>query len=295
MNSAKRSNNLKLRAKILQSIRMFFQQHDFLEVETPLLLAANAPEEYINPVAAGSHYLQTSPELCMKRLLCRGHERIFQISHCWRQSERGRHHLPEFTMLEWYRSNCDYRQLMEDCQELLNHLAPLCSPATAEYFASPITTLTVHEAFSRYGETTVHDALLNDTFDEIMATRIEPTLIRTPLILMDYPAEKGALARLKQDQPACAERFELYAGGIELANAFSELNDPEEQRRRFDAANQVRLTQGEQRLPMPDKFLSELATLPPSAGIAFGIDRLVMLLAGAANLDEVVAFTPEEL
>lgn len=295
MYRTKRSNNLKLRAKILQSIRMFFQQRDFLEVETPLLLVANAPEEYINPLAAGRHYLQTSPELCMKRLLCRGHERIFQLSHCWRQGERGRHHLPEFTMLEWYRSNCDYRHLMEDCQELLNHLAPLCSPATAEYFTHPITTLTVNDAFTRHGGTSMHEALLNDTFDEIMATRIEPSLIRTPLILKDYPAEKGALARLKDDQPACAERFELYVGGIELANAFSELNDPEEQRQRFHAANQVRLAQGEQRLPMPDKFLSELATLPPSAGIALGIDRLVMLLAGAAKLDEVIAFTPEEL
>src|SRR6185369_14709144 len=121
-----RSNNLKLRARIIQAIRSFFESRGFLEVETPLRIPANAPEEQIEPCRSGDLYLHTSPELCMKRLLCRGHDRIFQICRCWRSNERGSKHLSEFTMLEWYRSHGDYEDLMKDCELLLQHVAAAC-------------------------------------------------------------------------------------------------------------------------------------------------------------------------
>jgi lysyl-tRNA synthetase class 2 len=156
--------------------------------------------------------------------------------------------------------------------------------------------ITVREAFERFGGTTMEAALRDGSFDEIMVTAIEPGLPRdTPVILMDYPAELAALARLKPGDPTVGERFELYAGGLELANGFSELTDPGEQRARFHEANARRASAGLPFLPLPEPFLADLAKMPPSAGIALGIDRLIMLCADAERIDDVIAFTPEEL
>lgn len=297
------SDRLIIRARIIQSIRDFFIFHGFLEVETPLLLPANAPEEHIEPYTAGDSFLQTSPELCMKRLLCRGYDRVFQISRCWRRHERGRNHLPEFTMLEWYRANSDYLDLMKDCQNLMLHLtSQLTADKSVRYNGNSIALnedyqrLTVREAFDTYCDVTMELAVKNGNFDELMVTRIEPGLIRDcPVILMDYPVEMAALARRKQSDPTVAERFELYIAGLELANGFSELSDPIEQRSRFEKSNIYRLQLGLPMLPLPEPFLSEMHKMPPSAGIALGIDRLVMLLCGAERIDDVVAFTPEML
>ena len=301
--SSFRRDNLLLRARVMQAVRDFFVFRGFLEVETPHRIPANAPEEHIEPGRAGAGYLHTSPELCMKRLLCRGYGKIFQICRCWRENERGRRHVPEFTMLEWYRSNSDYSDIMEDCRELLEQVAlTVCGRTTLPYqgreisFGSGIRRISVSEAFESFGGTTMEDALRNDTFDEIMVTSIEPSLPRDmPVILMDYPAPLAALARLKPDDPSVGERFELYAGGLELANGFSELSDPHEQRLRFQEANGARACAGLPPLPLPEPFLAELGTMPPAAGIALGIDRLVMLCADTANIDDVLAFTPEEL
>lgn len=298
-----RNENLLLRARIIQSIRSFFDLRGFLEVETPQRIPANAPEEYIEPFRAGDYYLHTSPEVCMKRLLCRGHARIFQICHCWRSEERGSRHIPEFTMLEWYRTQSDYETLMDDCEQLLRYVAESClSTNTINYNAKAIALnevfarISVRDAFNAYTDVSMVDAVRDGSFDEIMVTRIEPALIQDkPVLLMDYPIELAALARPKPDDPSVAERFELYAGGLELANGFSELNDPVEQRARFQEANQRRLKNGLQALPMPEPFLEELANMPPSAGIALGVDRLVMLFAGAMQIDEVIAFAPEDL
>ncbi|CAH2031467.1 EF-P lysine aminoacylase EpmA [Trichlorobacter ammonificans] len=299
------NNALQIRAQVLRTVRAFFQEEGFLEVETPLLIPANAPEEHIDPVIVSpTGQLQTSPELCMKRLLCRGHHRIFQISRCWRAHERGSRHLSEFTMLEWYRANADYTQLMNDCEGLLRRVAADC--AVGSLFRRdgrtidprlPWQRFTVQEAFRRFAAADALTAVENDSFDELVVSVIEPALAELPVpsILTDYPAEMAALARLKGDDPRYAERFELYAGGLELANGFSELSDPVEQRLRFGAANAVRVTRGMEPLPLPEPFLAELPALPPSAGIALGIDRLVMLTTGCATIDEVVAFTPEEL
>jgi len=297
------SNNLKLRARIIQAIRIFFESRGFLEVETPLRIPANAPEEHIEPLSSGALYLQTSPELCMKRLLCRGHDRIFQISRCWRSDERGSRHIPEFTMLEWYRSHSDYEALMNDCEQLLQHIVNSCySTDTVCYDSVTIalnevfTRVSVRDAFNEYSDVNMDDAVSDGTFDEIMVTQIEPALVQgKPVLLVDYPIEMAALARPKAGDPTVAERFELYAGGLELANGFSELNDPVEQRSRFLEANRKRSNNGLNALPIPEPFLRELATMPPSAGIALGVDRLVMLFAGATRIDDVIAFTPEDL
>lgn len=274
-------------------------------METPLLIPANAPEEYIDPVPALPWWqLQTSPEVCMKRLLCRGYQRIFQISHCWRAGERGSRHLSEFTMLEWYRAHADYRDLMDDCRNLLQTIAADCADdgcfgrnnlkidPHAEWAH-----ISLQEAFSRFAQADVLQCAQNGDFDDILVSRIEPALenFSAPVVLYDYPASMAALSRLRHDTPQYAERFELYVGGVELANGFSELSDPAEQRRRFELANQVRQQHGKPVLPLPEKFLAELSAMPPSAGIALGIDRLIMLTAKAQVIDEVVAFTAEDL
>ncbi|ABK99376.1 EF-P lysine aminoacylase EpmA [Pelobacter propionicus] len=298
-----RDHNLYLRADIVAAIRSFFASRRFLEVDTPHLIPANAPEEYIDPHGSGDRYLHTSPEICMKRLLCRGHERIFQICRCWRRDERGSRHLPEFAMLEWYRRDSDYRQLMEDCQELLRWVALICGKSEGiDYQGQRLEPcreaqrITVRDAYARYAVKDVAVAVVDGTFDELMVTRIESSLpTHVPVILMDYPAEMASLARLKADDESVAERFELYLGGLELANGFSELNDPREQRQRFLVANERRIEAGLSPLPLPEPFLDELASLPPSAGIALGIDRLVMLFADAPRIDDVISFTPEEL
>ena len=301
-----KTNALWLRANVIKSLRDFFWERGFLEVETPLLIPANAPEEYINPVVTlPSWQLQTSPEICMKRLLCSGHQKIFQISHCWRSHERGSRHLSEFTMLEWYRAGCDYQTLMVDCEELLQHIARTCIP-DKRCFAhnttqiNPFATwqrINVQDAFLQFGQVDVWDCLRKGLYEEILTSVIEPALAQfySPVILQDYPAELAALARTKHGDNNLAERFELYLGGLELANGFSELNEPIEQRTRFEEANRVRSNNGQAVLPLPKPFLDTLATMPPSAGIAMGIDRLVMLTAGVDSIDEIVAFTPEDL
>jgi lysyl-tRNA synthetase class 2 len=295
------SDRLILRAQIIQCIRDFFISNDFLEVETPYRIPANAPEDHIDPFLAENGFLQTSPELCMKRLLCRGYTKIFQISRCWRKNERGRRHLPEFTMLEWYRSDSDYHALMDDCQALLKHISnKFGNTVSCDGFIvrlhDELVRISVREAFNRYCYVSMEEAVRVGSFDELMVTHIEPGLSREhPVILMDYPLEMASLARIKLSDPTVAERFELYIAGMELANGFSELNEPNEQRRRFNEANTRRQEHGAPALPLPEQFLSELGQMPSSAGIALGIDRLVMVLTGTDQIDDVVAFTPESL
>lgn len=301
--SAARMTRLAARAAIIQATRTFFTEEGYLEIDTPLLLPTVAPEANIDPVAAGSSFLQTSPELCMKRLLAAGLPKLFQIAHCWRERERGSLHLPEFTMLEWYRAGADYHWLMAETAALVRYLLHNTTSDTFIRYgdreidiAGEWERLTVKEAFSRYGGISMEEALQLDEFDRVMVERIEPELGRQrPVFLYDYPACRGALARLKDNDPTVAERFELYIAGIELANGFSELIDPVEQRSRFLAENSARVANGAPPLPLPERFLDTMAALPPAAGIALGVDRLVMLLTGASVIDEVVAFTPEEL
>ncbi len=297
-----KADALKLRAAMLLSIRGFFQAADFLEIETPHRIPAPAPESHIDAVASGEWFLHTSPELCMKRLLAAGYPRIFQLCRCFRAGERGLRHLPEFTLLEWYRSGADYRDLMADCEALIGRVAAdLGMPGSCSWqgtridLAPPWERISVREAFERYAPMTPEEALRRDCFDEVMAD-IEPRLgLERPVFLCDYPAPLAALARLKAGEPDLAERFELYMAGLEMANAFSELIDAGEQRRRFEAANLQRRVGGCPVYPMPETFLDALPRMPASAGIALGVDRLAMILADRARIDDVVAFTPETL
>lgn len=300
---ARRKKALEQRAHILQGIRQFFVERGYLEVETPHRIPTPAPESHIDAVPSLTWFLHTSPELCMKRMMAAGYDKIFQICRCWRERERGRLHLPEFTLLEWYRAGGDYLSLMDECEEMIRFVAQVTSMGRTIHFrdceidlSSPWDRVSVFETFQHNARPTLAEALEKDLFDEIMVQEIEPKLgLRKPTFLYDYPAERGALARLKNEDPAVAERFELYMGGVELANGFSELVDPEEQRRRFTVENENRQARGKPIYSMPDRFLAELKDMPPAAGIALGVDRLVMVFSDARTIDEVVAFTPEEL
>ncbi len=300
---ARKSQALHLRAGFLQSLRHYFIQHDFLEVETPIRIPSPAPEEHIEAITSGDWFLQTSPELCMKRLLAAGYPRIFQFCKCFRAEERGDRHLPEFTMLEWYVAGFDYAQLMDQCEAMLT--ACLKDTGCEQSItwqnkkinlASPWERITVADAFSRYAPISCQEALAKDQFDEILVRHVEPNLGQDhPAFLYDYPAPLAALAKIKKTNPAVAERFELYIGGMELANGFSELTDAGEQRQRFAEALQIRAAKGRAPYAMPEKFLQALTTMPEAAGIALGIDRLMMLLTDTLSIDDMVAFPPEWL
>jgi elongation factor P--(R)-beta-lysine ligase len=296
---SRRRKALTGRGTIFNRIRMFFQEKGYLEVETPFRIPAPAPEAQIEAIPSAGWFLQTSPELCMKRLLAARYERIFQICKCWREGERGIRHLSEFTMLEWYRAGADYHDLMEETEALIAAAAganEISYRGRTIGLERPWERLTVAEAFRLYAGTTVTEAIEAGIFDELMVERIEPRLgVSRPTFIYDYPASCGALARLKKEDPSVAERFELYIGGLEIANAFSELTDPVEQRMRFEAEAAERALMGKASYPVAEKFLAALAEMPESAGIALGLDRLVMVLLNAESIDEVVAFTPEDL
>jgi len=300
---AKRKENLQQRARLLQGIRQFFIGKGYLEVETPHRIPTPAPESHIDAVPSETWFLHTSPELCMKRMMAAGYGKIFQICRCWREKERGSRHLPEFTLLEWYRAGADYQPLMDECEDLIGFVARAVDAWPTIHFRgceidllSPWERISVKEAFQQNTHISMTEALNKDLFDEMMVQEIEPKLgIRKPTFLYDYPAERGALARLKKAEPDVAERFEFYMGGLELANGFSELVDSEEQRKRFHSENENRKSASKPIYSMPEKFLDELDEMPLSAGIALGVDRLVMIFLNAGTIDEVVAFTPEEL
>lgn len=295
--------NLQLRSRMIQAVRAYFFDNGYLEIETPYRIPAPAPEANIDAHASESWFLHTSPELCMKRLLAAGYPRIFQICRCFRKNERGEKHLPEFTILEWYCSDSDYFDIMKQCEDLIRYMTTATGVGNVVVYQgeevdlrSPWLKMTVSEAFDSYASMSMEDALAKDRFDEAMACEIEPNLGRgRPIFLYDYPASRGALARLKPENDLLAERFELYICGLELCNAFSELSDPYEQRIRFNREQDSRRRSGITVYPMPERFLEDLESMPDAAGNALGIDRLVMLFANATKIDDVVAFTPEEL
>ena len=296
--------NLIIRARVIQAVRKFFFEHDYLEIETPIRMPAPAPEAHIDAVASGDWFLQTSPELCMKRLLASGYPRIFQICKCFRQAERGRFHLPEMTLLEWYRAGSDYRDMMNECEALIFNVAQEMGKKKDGIFYQgeeirlnpPWSRISVGDAFDRFGSISLEGALAKDQFDQIMVTEIEPALGKSrPVFLYDYPACRGALARLKPQDRRYAERFELYIGGLEICNAYSELADPAEQRARFEQEHERRLESGKPVYPMAHNFLDALKDMPAAAGNALGMDRLTMLFADASTIEDVVAFVPEEL
>jgi lysyl-tRNA synthetase class 2 len=295
--------NLHTRGLVLKAVREFFSTRDFLEVETPVRCPGIIPEAHIDPVKSEGWFLQASPELCMKRLLSKGFKRIFQICRCFRRQERGIRHLPELTLLEWYSAGQTWFDLMDQCQDLIRFTASRLNMHNRLQYQgydinldSPWKKLTISRAFDMFADKSIEAALTDGDFDEILSFQIEPHLgYDIPVFLTDYPAQLASLARLNPEDSTCAQRFELYIAGIELANAFTELNDPTEQELRFKKENHLRILQGKPALPMPVKFLKDLETMPDAAGIAMGIDRLVMLFCDTPSIDDVVAFTPENL
>ncbi len=276
---------LAIRAQILREIRAFFDDRGFIEVDTPVRIPSPAPEPHIDCPPSGAWYLRASPELQMKKLLAAGMERIYQIGPCFREGERGRRHSPEFTMLEWYRANADYNDIAADMEALVAGVLSRFRGGGVRRFDR----LPVREAYRRFAGWDPVEAFDQDRFDFDMAVKIEPNLPKGPTFLIDYPAAAASLSRLKADDPRVAERWELYVDGMELANAFTELTDPAEQRARFEAAKAERRELGEADYPLDEDFLAVLGAMPPSGGVALGVDRLVMLACGASSIDEVRA------
>ena len=297
-------NGLQKRAALIQAIRRFFVNRDYVEVDTPVRLPILIPEAHNEPVKSGGHFLQTSPEICMKRLLAEaGCQKIFQICKCFRKNERGDRHLPELSMLEWYRTNCDYLSLMDECEDMIievarasGHNGFVAMRGKNINLDKPWDRLTVSDAFAKYAPVAMSQALAQNTFDEMLCTYIEPQLgIKKPVFLYDYPVELGALARSKRENPSLAERFEIYIAGLELANGFSELTDEAEQRKRFESELLLIKKQDRALTELPEKFLLSLPQMVDTAGIALGVDRLAMLLFDTESIDQVVSFVPEDL
>jgi elongation factor P--(R)-beta-lysine ligase len=294
--------NLKTRAAIIRAIREFFYENRYLEVDTPIRCPSIIPEAHIEPVRSEGWFLQASPELCMKRLLSRGAEKIFQICKCFRKDERGQLHIPELTMLEWYAKDNNYLDLMDQCESLLSFIADRLNIGNSLLYqgqainldSSCWQKLTVEEAFRKYSDISMAKALQNNQFEEIMSFSIEPHLIQAGF-LYDYPSSLASLAKLVPTNPKIAQRMEFYIAGIELANGFTELTNAQEQRQRFHRANRIREECNRIPLPIPEKFMEDLQSMPETAGIALGVDRLVMLFCNAASIDEVLTFTPESL
>ena len=264
--------HLRRRAAILRQIRSFFDGRGFDEVVTPVRISAPAPEPHIDCPSCGSDFLRASPELQMKRLLAAGLDLIYQIGPCFRDGEKGSRHNPE-----WYRRNADYSDIANDLTELFAVLAPEAGQPTR---------ITVREAYIRYAGWDPWLEWDQDRFDFDMATRIEKSLPAGPVFLTDYPRQACSLAKIRGD---VAERWEFYWKGVELANCFTELCDGEEQRRRFLEAREERRALGEAEYPLDDDFLAELPQIGSAAGVALGVDRLVMLLNGANSIAEVMA------
>lgn len=274
---------------VVAAIRAYFDGLGFAEVETAEQIAAPAPEEYIDLLPAGNGlYFRASPELQMKQLLAAGAEKIYQIGPCWRANESGPFHRTCFTMLEWYRANATSAEILADTRNLLAFVArETRGQTTFSWQGMPLDVspagwqeISVQAAFQRWAgwdPIAIHDA---DRFDMDLVSRVEPALPKhVPVVLKDYPARLASLARTKPENPALADRWEVYLCGLELANAYGELTDPEEQRARFEAANRFRQARGAATYPLDEAFLSALAHMPPSSGIALGVDRLHLLLA----------------
>ena len=289
---------LGLKSRTLRAIRGFFFDRGFTEVETPVRLPAPALELNIDAEPSGKWYLRTSPELHMKRLLAAGCERIFQIGPCFRLGETGRLHNPEYTMLEWYRAGAGHLDVLVDAKALMIHIAREAIGGTVLSLGRMKVDLagewifrTVADAFSEYAGWNPLRKFDADRFDLDMVDKVEPALPKDrPVVLGDYPAEVAALARRKPSDPRVAERWELYIRGVELANAFGELTDQAEQRARFEKCAAERGAAGKPVYPIDEKFLACLSGMPQSAGVALGVDRLVMLLAGLDSLDRVLPF-----
>ncbi len=308
------------RAALLRRMRGWFHSQGFVEVETPALQVAAGMEVHVAPFVTDllepdgrrrSLRLHSSPEFAMKKLLAAGEPRLFQFARVFRNGERSATHHPEFTLLEWYRAGAGWRDLIADCEALLALAGPMLAwNGRRVPTAAPFERVAVAEAFrNRLGlDVLAADSVRlaaacraeglapgagdswEDLFFRLFLNRIEPHLgLERPTVLHDWPARMAALARIDPGNPKVAERFEVYVGGLELANAFGELTDAAEQRRRFEAAAGDRRALHGDDLPLDEDFLAALEYgMPAAAGIALGFDRLAMLAAGANRIEDVL-------
>ena len=294
MTHARQRSCLKIRSHVLRTVRDFFYSNDFIEVETPIRIPAPALETYINAPVSGKAWLRTSPELHIKRLLVDGCDRVFEMGACFREAECGRRHNPEFTMLEWYRLQADYLDILQDTEQLVRRVLSSSLTYQGQHIdlAAPWPRIKVRDAFMTWAGWDPTQNWDANRFDEDLVAKVEPSLpSHTPCVLMDYPAQAAALARIKPADPTVAERWEVYIGGLELANAYTELCDPVAQRKRFEAAADERRALGKSVYPMDEAFLQALERgLPPCGGIALGVDRLVMLACDASDIADVRPF-----
>ncbi len=296
---------LQLRTKLYQDIRNFFADRQVLEVETPILSVASVPEPTIEPLYANYSdktrlFLQTSPELAMKRLLAAGSGAIFQITKVFRNDEAGRWHNPEFSMLEWYQPGFKQADLIKEVDEFFQTLLH-CGPAECLDYCSVFEQYTgLHPLDTSLTELQKYVKNMQDTqsldrdacLQLIISQQIEVKLGQDrPTIIQNFPASQAALARKNIDNPQLAERFEVYIQGIELANGFYELTDPIEQRQRFNQDLVTRRKLNLPTYPLDEDFLAALeAGLPDCSGVAIGLDRLLMLITGAKHINEVLVF-----
>jgi lysyl-tRNA synthetase class 2 len=310
------------RQVLQRAVRDHLASLGYQEVETPLLVPAPGMEPHIRAFEVPfvpetglgrprTLYLHSSPEYAMKRLLADGAGPIFQICKVFRNGEVSRSHNPEFTMLELYRPGGDYRAIMDDLESTL--AAAASALGQPEPFGQrPYERLTVREALLRETGIDLRDAPdaarlsraaravgvrtepgdgFDDIFFRLFLERVEPDLGGDrPVFLIDYPASMAALARLSPQDPSVAERFELYARGLELANGFSELTDAAEQRRRLEEERAFRVAHGRPGYPLDEAFLEAVGRMPPSGGVALGIDRVLMLMLGAERIEDVLLF-----
>ncbi|MCP4449742.1 MAG: EF-P lysine aminoacylase GenX [Myxococcales bacterium] len=321
-----RITGLRARATVLAEIRRYFSEQQFLEIEAPTMVRAPGLEVNIRAVEAEGGYLITSPEYAMKRLLAGGLQKIFAMPRCFRSEEEGGHHGVEFTMLEWYRSFDTLESIMADTEALVRRTVRAVRGKESVMVggrevsvASPWKRMRVQDAFAEWAgiellgdesASTLADKAVaagveigsahewDDIFYSIFLQCVQPRLdgLSEAVLLIDWPNPLAALARTKPGKPEWALRFEAYVGGVELANAFDELTDPVEQRRRFEAEQDERRRRGLDVYPIDEKFMAALEEgLPPCAGIALGVDRLAMLAAGATSLRGVSAFVADEL
>ena len=290
--------NLALRSQLLRAVRDFFYRHDFIETETAVRIAAPAPEEYIEAVPSLDAFLRTSPELEMKCLLAKGAEKIFQIGSCFRLGEYGRKHRQEFTMLEYYAAGYNYLALASFTHEMLRFtVRELTGGEKITYLDreidfSQVEYITVDDAFRRYAGISAFEAdRQGDIFDELMVTKVEPELGNGKItFLMDYPAARASLSRISPDDPLTAQRWEMYISGMELANAFGELTDADEQKSRFKASAAFREARNMAKYPEAVEFMQALDSgLPESSGCALGMDRLAMIFCNADDIGMVRA------
>jgi lysyl-tRNA synthetase class 2 len=303
--------NLRRRAAIIATLRRFFEERAYLEVETPALVPSPGLDLHLdafqihNPSRDESTYLVTSPEYQMKRLLSGGMPRIVQLARCFRQGEQGGRHNPEFTMVEWYRAFSTVAAMMTETEALVRHVfdrhltAPLVTPEGRRIdWAGPFERLALTATFERFAQLPPSETLRlaasdEDRFFRLLVEQVEPGLARLgrPVFVHDFPAPMASLARLKPGAPEVCERFELYVGDLELCNGFGELTDPDEQRRRLDADQARRTAAGKPVYPIDERFLAALTEgMPPAAGNALGLDRLIALCLGSQEIADTQSF-----